>query len=81
MNFRSFPRAMDEIFFCVIPHDIGNIWIKFQLSRNFSLVLMDFGLIQPVYKVNCKITTPTRFNLLTLLKLSTSLLRLLLNAS
>ena len=31
-----------------IPHGVGNTWIKFQLSGNIFLIIMDFWHIQPV---------------------------------
>ena len=48
VNFRRFPRTMEGNVFLMIPHGIGNIWIKFQLSGKFSLVFIAFGLIQSV---------------------------------
>ena len=48
MNYRRFSTNMD-CDFLVIPYSAENIWTKCQLSGNFSRVLMDFGLILPVY--------------------------------
>ena len=54
MNFRRFLLVMMDgnLSFLVIPHGIRNIWIKFQLSGYFFLVLMDFGLIKEVLYKN-----------------------------
>ena len=56
MNFRSLPHANDGIFL-VIPHGVRNIWTKFELSSNLFRVLMDFGLILPVYRHNLRMGT------------------------
>ena len=38
MNSRCFSPGMDGLFCLVIPYSVRKIWIKFQLSDNFSRI-------------------------------------------